>query len=112
MKRKASYHPLVQLREELGFSEDGYLRSHGWKQTSNTPGCLWLWEKATTIAIPCDEVEKVAQSVVFDYAFRKLVEPRRLLRATMDDEGEECSHCGSSAAATSIGLRVAGAGRW
>ena len=46
-KRKASYQPLVWQREQLGFAEDAYLRSHGWTQTSNTPGCLWLWQKQT-----------------------------------------------------------------
>lgn len=24
-----------------------YLRSHGWTYTSDTPGCHWLWRKAT-----------------------------------------------------------------
>lgn len=63
----------------------------------------------TTIAIPCDEVEKVAQSIVFDYAMLKLVAPRRLVRATMNDSDEaECSHCGYVTPSTSIGLRVAG----
>ncbi|HEY6037096.1 MAG TPA: hypothetical protein VIV58_22610, partial [Kofleriaceae bacterium] len=60
------------------------------------------------IAIPCTEVEKVAQLVVFDYAFRKLVEPRVLLHRNMDDAGEECPTCGAAAPATSIGLKVAG----
>lgn len=64
----------------------------------------------TTIAIPCEDVEKVAQLVVFDYAFRKLVAPRVLVEATMeDDDGiEECPSCGVTPAPTSIGLRVAG----
>ena len=67
----------------------------------------------TTIAIPCDEVEKVAQLVVFDYAFRKLVAPRVLGQSTLedDDDLDECPHCGVTPAPTSIGLRVIGVAR-
>lgn len=32
-------------REQLEFRVDALLRKRGWKHTSSTPGCLWLWEK-------------------------------------------------------------------
>lgn len=32
-------------REHLGFRIAAYLREKGWKHTSSTPGCFWLWEK-------------------------------------------------------------------
>jgi hypothetical protein len=44
---KKTYHELERLREEVGFAEERYLRSHGWEHTSDTPGCLWLWKKTT-----------------------------------------------------------------
>lgn len=34
------------VREQLEFRVDALLRKRGWKSTSSTPGCLWLWEKA------------------------------------------------------------------
>jgi len=34
-------------REQMEFAEDAWLRQSGWNHTSNTPGCLWLWEKKT-----------------------------------------------------------------
>jgi len=44
---KRTYHEVVRAREEAQFTAERYLRSHGWKYTSDTPGCLWLWEKKT-----------------------------------------------------------------
>jgi hypothetical protein len=44
---KKSYDSIERLREELEWAEDAYLRQHGWTYTSNTPGCLWLWQKTT-----------------------------------------------------------------
>lgn len=32
-------------REQLEFAVDAMLREHGWKSTSETPCCVWLWEK-------------------------------------------------------------------
>lgn len=31
--------------EQLGFRIDAFLRIRGWRHTSSTPGCLWLWCK-------------------------------------------------------------------
>lgn len=46
-KRRArkSYGALVWEREQVDFAEEAWLRAHGWEHTSNTPGCLWLWQK-------------------------------------------------------------------
>lgn len=32
-------------RETLEFAVNAFLRSAGWKSTSHTPGCFWLWER-------------------------------------------------------------------
>jgi len=32
-------------REMLEFEVDAFLRKNGWKHTSQTPGCLWRWQK-------------------------------------------------------------------
>ena len=32
-------------RERLEYREADWLRRKGWKSTSATPGCLWMWEK-------------------------------------------------------------------
>ena len=32
-------------REQLEYRVDAWLRSKGWKSTSSTPGCMWLWER-------------------------------------------------------------------
>lgn len=47
MKRKRSIHALDFAREQLGWDEDRYLRSHGWESTSDTPSCHWMWRKTT-----------------------------------------------------------------
>lgn len=66
----------------------------------------------TTIAIPCADVENAAQRVVFDYAWLKLIAPRRVTRATLNDSDEEpCEACGASVAATNVGLRIVGVGQ-
>ncbi len=36
---------VLHAREMLEFEVDDYLRSKGWKHTSTTPGCFWLWCK-------------------------------------------------------------------
>lgn len=46
-KNGRAYTPIEQARLELEQEENRYLRSHGWTETSDTPGCLWLWRKAT-----------------------------------------------------------------
>jgi hypothetical protein len=48
---------LLQMADELRRAKDAFLRKHGWKYTSDTPGCLWLWEKKTgdrTILVATD----------------------------------------------------------
>lgn len=32
-------------REDLDTEVAGFLRGKGWKHTSSTPGCYWMWEK-------------------------------------------------------------------
>ncbi len=27
-------------------AKDDYLRAHGWKSTSSTPGCYWMWRRS------------------------------------------------------------------
>lgn len=44
---KLSYQQVLDARNEAEETARRYLRSHGWKHTSSTPGCLWMWEKAT-----------------------------------------------------------------
>lgn len=36
------------MSEQQEMAEEGYLRDTGWKETSSTPGCVWLWKKAVT----------------------------------------------------------------
>lgn len=45
MPRK-TYNALERQREELKWAEEAYLRQHGWKNTCDTPGSYWLFEKA------------------------------------------------------------------
>lgn len=61
-----------------------------------------------TIAIPCDEVDKVAQLVVFDHAMLKLIAPRQVRTVYLEpaDDIVECSMCGVEPTRTKIGLRV------
>ena len=44
---KRSYNEVTFAQNELQFTQERYLRSHGWEHTSDTPGCLWLWRKKT-----------------------------------------------------------------
>ena len=44
-------------REALSLRADNWLREQGWRHTSNTPGCYWLWTRpvpphAATEAVP------------------------------------------------------------
>ena len=32
-------------RDEVEFGIAAFLRAKGWRHTSSTPGCFWLWEK-------------------------------------------------------------------
>lgn len=33
------------MRAQLAVAEDGYLIMCGWRYTSSTPDCVWMWEK-------------------------------------------------------------------
>jgi hypothetical protein len=52
----------IRLAEEdLGFKVDAYLRSKGWRNTSKTPGCYWMWLR---------EIDGVTYMVERDHAVR------------------------------------------
>lgn len=36
---------IKSLRDEATYSLEKLMRDRGWKHTSDTPGCRWLWEK-------------------------------------------------------------------
>lgn len=37
---------LATARDAVGVKEHDVLRRTGWKHTSSTPGCFWMWERA------------------------------------------------------------------
>lgn len=43
--RKKSGNEIEDARHDLDQAKHFYLRSHGWRYTSSTPGCLWMWVK-------------------------------------------------------------------
>jgi hypothetical protein len=45
---RKSYHTVTEALQEAEHAKHSYLRSHGWQYTSNTPGCIWLWQKSTS----------------------------------------------------------------
>lgn len=42
---KKSGNAIQDAQNTLDQERHGYLRSHGWRYTSSTPGCLWMWVK-------------------------------------------------------------------
>lgn len=46
-RRPKSANAIGDAEYALERAQHEYLRSHGWEYTSATPGCLWLWRKAT-----------------------------------------------------------------
>lgn len=42
---KPNYDTVMQARELYEEARRVYLESHGWRATSDTPGCFWLWTK-------------------------------------------------------------------
>jgi hypothetical protein len=42
---KRSGNEIQDAKNALEAAEHRYLRSHGWRYTSATPGCLWMWVK-------------------------------------------------------------------
>jgi len=52
--RKRSGNDIEDAAFELEQCKARYLRSHGWRYTSESPGCIWMWIKQTTIDnAPC-----------------------------------------------------------
>lgn len=45
MKRFEKFSDIDFEKEQLDFKADALLREKGWKETSSTPGSLWLWER-------------------------------------------------------------------
>lgn len=41
-----SYSEITRAEEAVGLAKNAYLRHHGWKQTSSTPGCYWMWRRS------------------------------------------------------------------
>lgn len=50
MARRKSGNEIEGARWELEQAQHRYLRSHGWRYTSSTPGCLWMWVKRCELA--------------------------------------------------------------
>ena len=46
-RRIAMLDAIQDAKNELERAQHEYLRATGWQYTSETPGCLWLWQKAT-----------------------------------------------------------------
>lgn len=46
---------IQNAENELEAAQNRYLRSHGWRHTSSSPGCLWMWVKE------CEVEDKVGQ---------------------------------------------------
>ena len=47
-KRRVELFNAIKVAENnLERAQHEYLRATGWEYTSATPGCLWLWQKAT-----------------------------------------------------------------
>lgn len=49
MRRKPGTE-IESAQMELEAAKGRYLRSHGWRYTSSTPGCLWMWVKECDFA--------------------------------------------------------------
>lgn len=41
----STFREIEQLESDLGNARNSYLRRYGWKQTCNTPGSYWLWQR-------------------------------------------------------------------
>ncbi len=44
-RRVALFNAIQDAKNELEHRQHEYLRATGWTYTSETPGCLWLWQK-------------------------------------------------------------------
>lgn len=36
---------IQDLRNQLTIAEESFLQQRGWRTTSSTPDCVWVWEK-------------------------------------------------------------------
>lgn len=43
--RFMAVHDIERAQQALDFAVEAWLRDKGWKHTSTTPGCFWLWER-------------------------------------------------------------------
>jgi hypothetical protein len=43
--RETMQNRIIDLQSQLDMAISGYLSDCGWKYTSNTPDCVWRWEK-------------------------------------------------------------------
>ena len=41
-----TYAEIAEAESELSRAKEDYLRGHGWKSTSSTPGCYWMWRRS------------------------------------------------------------------
>lgn len=69
-------------REQLEFRIDALLRKRGWKSTSDTPGCLWLWEKK----LPDGRVALVNKSTALHFERQWVAES---CICTEEEDGDE-----------------------
>jgi hypothetical protein len=44
-RRVALFNRIKEAENDLEHARHEYLRACGWSYTSETPGCLWLWQK-------------------------------------------------------------------
>jgi hypothetical protein len=44
-RRVALFNAIKDAENDLERAQHEYLRATGWNYTSETPGCLWLWQK-------------------------------------------------------------------
>ena len=74
------------VEEQIGFAVDRYLRRKGWKHTSSTPGCYWLWEKA----LPDGRVALVSRDIAVRFERNWEADAAAAdLDADLDGEGGE-----------------------
>lgn len=45
MAHMKSVEDIRQAQELLNMQVEEFLRFNGWKHTSSTPGCYWMWQK-------------------------------------------------------------------
>lgn len=73
-------------REQLEFEVDALLRKRGWKHTSSTPGCHWLWEKT----LPDGRVALVTKEVALRFEQAWLAESCSCISEDAPDHDKSC----------------------